>query len=48
LIYALNVKNGSEDNPPEIIPIIIEGPPIPKPPKELNFLHFNDKLLYLM
>ncbi len=48
LIYALNIKNGHEDNPPEIIPIIIEGPPVPKPPEELSFLHFNDKLLYLM
>lgn len=46
--YARARQAGSEDSPPEIIPIIIEGPPPPKPPPELDFLHFNDKYLYLM
>ena len=33
--------------PPEIVPVIIEGPPIPEPPQELTHLHFSDYLLYL-
>lgn len=31
---------------PEIIPVIIEGPPPVKPPPELAHLHFNDYLIY--
>jgi tetratricopeptide (TPR) repeat protein len=31
-----------------IRPVIIEGPPIVPPPKELAHLHFNDKVLYFM
>jgi hypothetical protein len=37
-----------KDASPEIIPIIIEGPPPVDPPPELDYLHFNDKYLYLM
>ena len=32
---------------PEILPVIIEGPPVVSPP-ELAHLHFNDRLLYFM
>lgn len=31
-----------------IRPVIIEGPPIPDPPAELNFMHFDDKLRYFI
>jgi hypothetical protein len=47
VLYAHGRQVGKEDAPPEIIPIIIEGPPPVKPPPELNFLHFNDKFIYL-
>ncbi len=41
--YAL--KHKGEDF---ICPVIIEGPPPPKPPRELAHLHFSDKVLYFM
>lgn len=47
-LYAHQRREGREDRPPEIIPIIIEGPPPVAPPEELNFLHFNDKYIYLL
>ncbi|AFZ22259.1 toll/interleukin-1 receptor domain-containing protein [Allocoleopsis franciscana] len=47
-LYALERQGKDELNPPEIIPVIIEGPPAVSPPDELQHLHFNDKLLYLI
>jgi hypothetical protein len=46
--YALRSKGGDDLAPPEIKPIVIEGPPPPPPPMELGHLHFNDYLLYFM
>lgn len=46
--YALARKGGDDSAPPEIIPMIIEGPPPVKPPRRLSHLHFNDLFLYLM
>ncbi len=46
--YAINRKGDNDLAPPEILPIVIEGPPPPEPPEELAHLHFNDYLLYLM
>ena len=46
--YARARQAENEESPPEIIPIIIEGPPPVKPPPELGFLHFNDKYIYLL
>jgi TIR domain len=47
--YAVKQKEGAgEDDGPEIIPVIIEGPPPARPPAELSFLHFNDKLIYFI
>jgi hypothetical protein len=43
--YALSLKEGHDDRPPDIQPVPIEGPPIPKPPENLCHLHFNDALL---
>jgi hypothetical protein len=31
-----------------VLPVIIEGPPPVKPPKELEELHMNDRLVYFM
>jgi len=38
------------DNIPEIVPIILQGPPIPKPPpaEELKHLQFNEALRYVI
>lgn len=46
--YAVNSKAGGGESGPEIIPVIIEGPPPAKPPAELSFLHFNDRLIYFI
>jgi hypothetical protein len=43
--YALKRK-GSDDSPPEILPVVIERP-FPAPPPELAHLHFGDHLLYM-
>jgi len=46
--YALARKGNDDFAPPEIRPVIIEGPPPVPPPPELAHLHFNDRLLYFM
>ncbi len=46
--YAVTRKNGHEENPPEILPVIIEGPPAPPPPEQLADLQFSDTIVYLM
>ena len=46
--YAIKRKGGSDLASPDIIPVIIEGPPVPEPPAELAHLHFNDYLIYFM
>jgi len=48
IAYAIKRKAASEDAPPEILPVPIEGPPLVKPPEELSHLHFNDKFLYFI
>jgi len=45
--YALKVKKGLDNNPPEIVPVIVENPP-PKPPDELKHIHFNDDIRFCM
>jgi hypothetical protein len=44
--YALKRKGVNSENPPEIYPVIIEGPPIIEPPESLKHIHFNDKIAY--
>jgi len=46
--YAVKRKGSDEFAPPEVMPVIIEGPPVPKPPDDLAHLHFNDYLIYFM
>ena len=46
--YALARAGGNELAPPEIRPVILEGPPVVKPWEELAHLHFNDRLTYFM
>jgi len=44
--YAQNLQASGKEI--EIIPIPIEGPPVPLPPDELSHLHFNDGFLYFI
>jgi hypothetical protein len=46
--WALQRQAGDGFSPPEIRPVILEGPPIVPPWEELSHLHFNDRLLYFM
>jgi hypothetical protein len=46
--YALARHRGSAEASPDIRPIILEGPPIPRPPGSLASLHFNDMLRYMV
>jgi hypothetical protein len=46
--YALARRLTSENGDPDIIPVIIEGPPPPSPPESLKEIHFNDNLLYVL
>lgn len=45
--YALARNGGNDDAPPAIRPILIEGPPVEKPWKELSTLHWDDRLLHM-
>jgi hypothetical protein len=46
--YAIARHGGDDLAPPEILPVIIEGPPPVPPPPELAHLHFNDRMIYFM
>ena len=46
--YALMLQRGSVFARPEILPVIVEGPPPVPPPEELAHLHFNDRMIYFM
>jgi hypothetical protein len=45
--YALERKGGDDNAEPEIVPVVIEGPPVPLPPPELSHLHFGDRTYYM-
>ena len=44
--HALARKGGNDLLPPEIRPVVLEGPPIIEPWEELAHIHFNDRLLH--
>lgn len=46
--HALSCQKSAVDGFPKIIPVILEGPPIPEPPIELSHIHFNDCMVYFM
>lgn len=46
--YALRRKCDDDCNPPELVPVVIEGPPPVEPPDDLRHLHFNDRMVYFM
>ena len=46
--FALACQRGEDVSPPEIRPVIIEGPPVIPPWEDLAHLHFNDRVLYFM
>jgi TIR domain len=48
--YAMTCRGRGDEElaRPEILPVIIEGPPPVEPPPELAHLHFNDRIIYFM
>ncbi len=46
--YALARRAASQDGIPDIIPVIIEGPPPAARPDSLKDIHFNDSLIYVL
>ncbi len=46
--YALNRQGSNSMSQPQILPVIIEGPPPAPPPQELKSLHFNDPIMYFI
>ncbi|MEI8334738.1 MAG: toll/interleukin-1 receptor domain-containing protein, partial [Chloroflexota bacterium] len=46
--YALERKAGDDERPPEIRPVILEGPAVIEPWEELAHLHFADPLTGLI
>jgi hypothetical protein len=40
--YALDRRNNTADQRPDLVPLVLEGPPVPQPPDFLSHLHFND------
>lgn len=45
---AANRRDFSPDHVPEIMPVMLEGPPPPPPPERLKHLHFDDVISYLI
>nr|MDQ5836239.1 toll/interleukin-1 receptor domain-containing protein [Acidobacteriota bacterium] len=48
LRHALDRRGGSDVAPPEIVPVILEGPPFVAPPEYLQQLHFGDRFAYFI
>jgi hypothetical protein len=48
LRYAVDRKAGQDHAPPEILPVVIEGPPMPKPPTGFQDRHFKDPVMYFI
>lgn len=46
--HALKRRDSDLLAAPEIVPVIIEGPPPVPPPAELKDVHFNDRFIYFM
>jgi hypothetical protein len=47
--YALQrAQNAPLDQPLEIVPVLLEGPPPPAPPPSLKAIHFNDPIRHVI
>jgi len=45
---ALKRHNGDDSAAPDIVPIVLEGPPSPRPHDDWKAIHFNDWLQYVI
>ena len=46
--HALKRQGLSQEQLPDIKPVVLEGPPPPEPPDELKHIHFNDPWIYVL
>jgi hypothetical protein len=46
--YALKQQTRSPTKLPDIKPVVLEGPPPPRPPKSLQHIHFDDPICYVI
>jgi hypothetical protein len=46
--YACDRQAANREAMPDIVPMILEGPPIPEPPSRLQHIHFSDRLVYFL
>lgn len=46
--HALKRKDNNDESPPEIVPVILQGPPEVPPPSYLPEQHFNDPFAFLI
>jgi hypothetical protein len=46
--HALKCSKRSRRRTPEIVPVVLEGPPSPIPPAWLSHIHFNDPICYFL
>lgn len=46
--YALGLQQANPERLPDIVPVVIEGPPPVLPPASLSDLHFDDRIRYFI
>jgi hypothetical protein len=46
--YALSLRDKRGNDVPDIVPVILEGPPVPRPPQSIARVHFNDPMRYII
>lgn len=46
--HALDRQKLSPEKLPDLVPVILEGPPVALPPDSLKHIHFNDPIMYVM
>jgi hypothetical protein len=46
--YAIRIQSVASDGRPDIVPVVIEGPPLVLPPEELSHLQFGSYLNYVL
>ena len=46
--YALELQRANPERIPDIVPVVIEGPPPVLPPASLSALHFDDRIRYFI
>jgi len=46
--HALSLRDKRGNDVPDIVPVILEGPPVPRPPPNIARVHFNNPMRYII